>query len=154
MTKLIACSLGALLLAAVISTASAQSIPQGMPQNLQQLQSGQLGQQNSQSSQNGQFNQQSQNGQQGQNGQMGQNGQNGQNNQQASNGSKKQKQPKLTKEQKMIQQYVPQQYQGYLPAGVTGRGRRWHGRRRRHVAIRDGMFVKTSGVASASAATS
>ncbi len=115
MSKLIACSLGALLLAGNVSAALAQSIPQGMPQNLQQLQSGQWGQQNGQ---NAQFNQ---NGQNGQFNQQGQNGQNGQN-QQASNGSKRQRQQqqKLTKEQKLIQQYVPQQYQGYLPAGVTG----------------------------------
>jgi hypothetical protein len=125
MSKLIACSLGALLLAVGVPAAFAQSLPQGMPQNLQQLQSGQWWQQNGQ---NGQFNQNGQNGQfnqqgeNGQNGQMGQNGQNGQ--QQASNGSKRQRQRQqnLTEEQKMIQQYVPKQYQGYLPADVTGAG--------------------------------
>jgi len=137
MSKLIACSLGALLLAGGASAALAQSIPQGMPQNLQQLQSGQW-QQNGQNGQNGQFNQQGQNGQ---NGQMGQNGQNGQN-QQASNGSKhtRQQQPKLTKEQKLIQQYVPQQYQGIPARRRDRRWRWWRNGRRRHVAIGDTLY--------------
>src|SRR5579871_2633280 len=122
MSKLVACSFVALLMIGNASLASAQNFPQGMPQNLEQLQSGQFGQQNGQNWQYNQNGQNNQYGQQGQNNQYGQQGQQGQSGQQASAGSKRQKQPKMTEEQRMIQQYVPQQYQQYLQGGMSGAG--------------------------------